>query len=272
MTTAAVEGIRADLPEPLYHSGDWLPEPSLSVSGAKRLLRTSPARWKWEQEHRPSKAAFDFGHAAHAKVLGVGLQVAVIPEDLLASNGAVSTKAAKAWVAEREALGEVVLKQADMDVIDAMALALESHEVVADLFSDGRAELSMAYRDPETKVLLRGRVDWLTTYHDTPVAVDYKTCGDANPDEFRWDARKFDYHMQDAWYREMLDALTGDEHGFLFVAQEKVAPYLVSVCQLDNPSRNYGAERNALARAKWLDCMTRDEWPAHPGITSISTL
>ena len=262
--------IAADVPEDAYHSGAWLPEPSLSVSAAKRLLRTSPARWKWEQENRKTKPVFEFGKAAHAKVLGIGATVATMPADLLAKNGAESTAAAKAFRAEHEEAGEVVLKSADVAVIDAMATAIENHREAFALLSSGTAEESMACRDPETLILMRGRTDWVTEWHGVPVIVDYKTCDDAAPDEFRWQARKFDYHMQDAWYRQMRDEITGQPHGFLFIAQEKTPPYLVSVVQLDDESRARGHERNRQARALWLDCMTRDQWPAYPGITTVS--
>ena len=234
------------------------------------MLRTSPARWKWEQEHPTTKKVFEFGKAAHAKVLGVGSVITVIPADLLATNGAESTTKAKDFRAEHEAAGEVVLKAADAEVVDAMAAAIEDHHEARALLADGTAEQSMAWRDPDTRILMRGRTDWVTEWRGTPVVVDYKTCSDANPDEFRWDARNFDYHMQDAWYRQMRDGITGTPHGFLFIAQEKTPPYLVSVVQLDDESRARGHERNQLARAVWLECMTADHWPAYPGITTIN--
>lgn len=262
-------GIYDSLNEALYHSGDWLDEPSLSVSGAKRLLRTSPAQWKWEQENRPVKRVWDFGHLAHAKVLGVGATAAVYPVEVLAKNGAASTVAAKEWAAQQREAGRIPVKAEDMAVIDAMALALEDHKEAKALLSSGRPEVSMSWRDPESKALLRGRVDWLTEYHGTPVAVDYKTCDDANPAEFQWDVKRYDYAQQDAWYREMLDALTGVPHGFLFIAQAKTAPYLPAVVQLTDWRRQEGHQRNRDARALWVECMTRDEWPAYPGITTI---
>jgi hypothetical protein len=263
-------GIYPDIDEAEYHSGKWLPEPSLSVSGAKRLLRTSPAQWKWEQDNKPVKKVFEFGQAAHSKVLGVGVKVATIPADLLASNGAASTKAAKEWIAEQRAAGIVPLKAEEMAVVDAMAAELENHREARALLADGVPEQSAFMRDEETKILIRCRADWTTTHHDVPVIVDYKSTDDANPDEFRWGVGKYDYHMQDSWYRETWDTLTGEAHGFLFIAQSKTPPYLVSVIQLDDFARESGAERNRAARALWLDCMTRDEWPAYPGITTIT--
>jgi len=81
-----VNGIVLDLPESQYHS-----RPELSSTEARRLL-DSPAKFKWAQTHpQAPKAEFDLGHAVHEKVLGVGGGIAVIPDDVLASNGAVST-------------------------------------------------------------------------------------------------------------------------------------------------------------------------------------
>ena len=35
-------------------------------------------------------------------------------------------------------------------------------------------------------------------------------------------------------------------------------------------AREIGAQRNRVARDLFVDCMTRDEWPAYPGITRVS--
>lgn len=257
-----------DVDEAVYHAGMDTDEPSLSVSGAKRIL-DSPARFRWERVNPPAKKVFDFGHAAHKKVLGVGLEVVACPPDLLASNGAASTAKAKEWIAQAKQDGKVVLSAKDIAVIDAMAAALEESDA-AHLFRDGTPEMSMLWRDEATNVLLRGRADWITTYYGVPLIVDYKTTGSANPDVFSWEAGRLDYPMQDDWYREGAETLTGTPHGFVFVAQEKTAPYLVSVIELDDESREIGAQRNAVARRTYLDCMTRDQWPAHPGITRVT--
>lgn len=268
--TEITTGIYADLDEDTYHA-DPIREGSLSVSGAKKLL-DSPARFKWEQEHREPKKAFDFGHAAHGKVLGKGLPVAVIPDEFLASNGAASTAKAKAFIAEARERGDVPLKPDEAAVIDAMAAKLTEHSVASRLLSDGVAEQSMFWRDEETRIMLRGRTDWLTKLASgRPCVADYKTTArSANPERFRWEARDFDYHMQDCQYREGLDVLTGEQHAFLFIVQEKTAPYLVSVVELDDDARDIGAQRNRVARRIYLDCRTRDQWPAFPGITRIN--
>lgn len=257
-------GIYTDLDELDYHA-----EPSLSVSGAKKIL-DCPARYRWERDNPPRKDTFDFGHAAHAKVLGVGLEIVTCPTDLLASNGAASTKAAKEWIAQARADGKIVMKAEDLAVIDAMAAKVEEHADAAALLAEGEPETSFCWRDEATGLLLRGRADWITTYGDVPVVVDYKTTTDANPDAFRWEAGRFGYHMQDAWYREGLDHLTGEAHGFVFIVQEKTAPYLVSVVELDDDARDVGAQRNAVARRLFQHCTATDTWPAYPGIARVS--
>lgn len=255
-----------DMDEDIYHR-DPVPESSLSVSGAKRIL-DCPARFKWEQENRRQKKAFDFGHAAHAKVLGKGAPYVVIPDKLLASNRATSTTAAKAFIAQAREDGLVPLKSDEAAVIDAMAAKLIEHPIAAKLLSLGDAEQSMFWRDETTKVMLRGRLDWLTKLGSgRPVIVDYKTTArTADPARFGWEARDFDYHMQDCWYREGANLLGIEDPAFVFIVQEKTAPYFVSVVELDDPSREVGDQRNRVARQTYLDCMTRDEWPAYAPI------
>lgn len=267
-----VEGLLFDVPEDEYHAGLGIPEESLSVSGAKILL-DCPARYRWAKDHPEevkTSDALDFGTLAHKKVLGVGQEVAVCPPDKLAKNGAASTTAAKEWIAEQTAAGVLVMRQRDLDVVDAMATQLERSEA-GPLLVGGTAEVSMVWRDDVTGVLLRGRIDYLTEYRGVPIAVDYKTtASSADPRSWRYEAKKYHYPMQDPWYREGLERITGDPHGFVFVVQEKTAPYLVSVVELDDDAREVGTLRNLNARSLFADCHASGDWPAYPGITRIS--
>lgn len=261
-------GVYPDLDEAAYHA-DPVPETSLSVSGAKKILKC-PARFKWDRDNPRTTKSFEFGKAAHSKILGTGAEVVAIPDELLAKNGAASTTAAKDFIAEAEAAGRIPRKAAEVAVVDAMAAMLATHPIAGPLFrANGQAEVSMFARDDATKVMLRGRVDWLTRLRSgRPVIVDYKTAESADPDRFAWAARDYDYHMQDRWYPEvaLLSGLTNDEPAFLFVVQEKSPPYLVSVCELTDDARDVGAQRNRVARQVYLECMTCDEWPGYAPI------
>lgn len=258
-------GAYADLPETTYHA-DPVPETSLSNSGAKKILE-SPARFRHDQLHPPtSTRAFNLGRAAHAKALGVGAPTVAVPDELLSPDGGIRSNAAKAWVAEHEAAGATVLKRDVVDSIDAMAAALLAHDIAGPLLRQGIAELSLFARDPETQVMLRGRLDWLTRLRSgRPVIVDYKTAESANPRRFGKAAHDYGYHMQDRTYRELADATLGEknEHGFLFIVQEKTAPFLVSVCELDDDARAVAAQANSAARRLYVECMTSGVWPGY---------
>ena len=56
-----------------YHAG-----PSLSSTGARKIL-DCPARFKWERDNPPPpKPAYDFGHLAHRLVLGEGSVIQIV--------------------------------------------------------------------------------------------------------------------------------------------------------------------------------------------------
>lgn len=264
-------GVYRGMPESVYHA-DPIPEGSLSNSGAKLILE-SPARFRWAMDNPTTKRAFDFGKAAHAEVLGTGALVVTVPTELCAKNGAWSTTDAKEFISKSQAAGLTVLKPEDLTVIADMAEALREHPIVRLLLKDGDAEGSYFWRDPETSVMMRARMDWMTRLPGgRPCIVDYKTTGrSANPARFGWEARDYGYHMQDVCYREAADILVEPGHAFLFIVQEKTAPYLVSVCEMDDDLRDVGAQRHRVARRLYLDCRTRDEWPGYaPIVHTIS--
>src|SRR3954453_17948671 len=161
------------IPDAAYHA-DPTNEGSLSCSGAKRLLPPScPALFKYEQENgRPDKRTFDFGHAAHKLVLGVGPDLVVIPGERW------DTKDRKAQVTAARAAGQVPLKGAEMAQVEAMAAALREHPIASRLLVDGGGtpESSLFWRDEPTKVMRRARLDMLPPSTSGRMIVpDYKS-------------------------------------------------------------------------------------------------
>jgi hypothetical protein len=102
------KGIVYGLPEHDYHL-----HTALSSTEARMILNDTPAKYRWKKDHppliEPSKK-FDIGSAVHSLVLGTGYEAVVIPADLLATNGAISTTAAKAFVADARDKGLIPLK------------------------------------------------------------------------------------------------------------------------------------------------------------------
>lgn len=253
-----------DMPDDVYHA-DPIPEGSLSASGARRLLPPScPARFAYERERgRPPKAAFDFGHAAHLLVLGAG------PELVVIDAADWRTKAAKeARDAARDA-GRVPLLPHEHTAVTTMAAALRAHPIAGELLNPEqmRAEVSLFWRDPESGVVRRARLDAVSTpdADGQPVIVDYKTTAKpANLDEISRAMWNYGYAMQADWYSEAAAAVLGmGDARFLFVFQETEPPHLVSVVEPDLTALLIGRRRNRQAIDLYAKCTASGVWPGH---------
>ena len=248
------QGIVLDLPEAAYHA-----HPSLSSTGARRIL-DSPARFRWEQQHPVVKDAFDVGKAVHAEVLGVGARLVVVDAD------SWRTKAAKEARDEARAAGQVPILSGDVEDIRAMAAAVLAHPVARSLFErPGAAEVSLFGIDEPTGTALRARFDFLPD--PVPgvrtIAVDLKTTRSADPRKFGRSVAEFGYHQQEAWYRDLLGQVRGDDAAFVFVAVENTAPWLVSVCELTADAVAVGRSRNRVAVDLYASCAAADDWPGY---------
>jgi hypothetical protein len=256
MSAATLAGVIEDMPEEEYHA-----HPALSSTGA-RLLLDSPARFHYRQTHpEPARKEFDVGTAVHAKVLGVGAPIAVIPEEYLASNGAASTKNAKEFIEEARLAGVTPVKTAVAEEIDAMSEAVLRHPTARALFEQpGTPEASLFATDPETGVELRARFDFWA-----PINVDLKTTATlASKSGFEKAVANHGYDVQQEHYGDTEQLITGERHPFVFVVVEKAPPYLVGVHQLDREFTEIGRKKAAKARRVFAECTETGIWPGYP--------
>jgi hypothetical protein len=255
-------GLYDGMSDVAYHS-DPVPGGSLSSSGARRLLAPScPALFKHERDNgRASSKAFDFGHAAHAKVLGYG------PELVVVDAADCRTKAAKEARDAAYGRAAVPLLAKEMAEVDAMAVTLRDHPVAATLLdqSRGMPEQSGFWVDAETGVWRRARYDWLPdTTRGRLIIPDYKTAACSSPAAFVRAAGSFGYHQQASWYMDSALALgLAEDVAFVFIVQEKTAPYLVSVVELGAASIAAGAAANRRALETYATCTADDYWPGY---------
>lgn len=253
-----------DIPAEDYHR-DPVPGGSLSSSGARRLLPPScPALFRYEQDNPPEpKKTFEIGTAAHRLVLGIG------PELVLVDADRWDTKEIKAEVAKIRERGDVPLKRAEYEQVHAMADALRAHPSASALFAPGTGfpEQSLFWRDRPSGVKRRARLDWLPAFNDgrRMVLPDYKSCKSAEPEAFNRAMDNYGYHQQAAWYLDAVRALglAGDDAVFVFVAQEKTPPYLVTVIQPDAMAMRIARDRNRQAIQTYADCVASGRWPGY---------
>ncbi|MFD7416834.1 PD-(D/E)XK nuclease-like domain-containing protein [Kitasatospora purpeofusca] len=247
-----------------YHA-DPVPGGSLSSTGARRLLAPScPARYKYERDHgRAPKRHFDIGHAAHKLVLGTGPELALIDADEW------RTAKVKAAVVEARERGAVPLKPAEWEQVHAMAEAIRQHPVASVLFAPGRGrpEQALFWWDQQSRVIRRAMFDWLPDRGaDRLVVPDYKTTTAADLESIAKAVEKYGYHQQGAWYLDGAKALGlhgGVEPAFVFVVQEKAAPYLVTVVELDVVALRIGQARNRRALEIYRECTDSGRWPGY---------
>lgn len=255
-----------DMPAEVYLA-DPVPGGSLSASGARRLLPPScPALFRhWADNGQEHKAEFDFGHAAHRFVLGEGPDVMVIDADDW------RTKAAREQRDEAYAAGLVPLLTADYAVVEAMAAALRAHPIASALFRPGGGvpEQSLFWVDSPTGVWRRSRLDWLPEdrsgrLNGRIVVPDYKTCRSASPEHIERAMHDYGYAQQAAAYLDGIHALNlAVDAAFVFVFQEKTAPYLVTVAEPDAMALRIGRDLNRQALDLYAECVATGRWPGY---------
>ncbi|MEH0542941.1 PD-(D/E)XK nuclease-like domain-containing protein [Streptomyces sp. B21-105] len=237
---------------------------SLSSSGARMLLPPScPALFRHAQDTpQQPKKTFELGTAAHKLVLGEGPDLVQVDADKW------TTAAVKAEVAAIHDEGGVPLKPAEYQQVHDMADALRRHPVASVLFDParGRPEQSLFWRDRPTGIMRRARFDWLPDARSGRLIIpDYKTCRSAEPNALARAVEEFGYHQQDDWYRAAARALdlADDSAAFVFVCQEKTAPYVVTVVEMDAEARRIGAARNRRALEVFAECTESGVWPGY---------
>lgn len=256
-----------DMSDVEYHR-----DPALSASGAKKLLSPScPALYRYDRDHGPVfKAAFDLGHAAHAKVLGAGAPLVVVQK--IAKDGTVSaaddylTVSARAHRDEIRAEGSTPVLASELSRVNGMAAALREHPVASALLDPerGRPEVSAFWHDEDFGIDRRARFDWLP--HQAVDGVlqvpDFKSTTSAEPRAFTRSIWNFGYDVQAVFYADaVLAAGLARDVRFTFIAQETTPPYLVGIYELDDYALMVGRKRVNEACALFRDCTASGEWP-----------
>ncbi len=261
-----------DLTAEQYHA-DPVPGGSLSSSGARKLLPPScPAIYRYELDNQPPhRRVFDYGHAAHCKVLGAGADIVPV----MADNW--RTKAAQEARDTAYAEGKTPLLVDEVAQVDAMAAAIREHPIARALFDPergGKGEQSLFWQQavpvstPDgarpRQVWRRAMLDWLPAL--TPsgrlIVPDYKTAAKADPQAFAKSAFDLGYHQQAAWYVDAVTALgLADDVAFVFVVQQKTPPYPVTVLELDVDAMRIGRLLNQQALQIFAACRETGRWP-----------
>tara|TARA_R110000796_G_scaffold95662_1_gene201086 strand:+ start:33 stop:800 length:768 start_codon:yes stop_codon:yes gene_type:complete len=131
-----------------------------------------------------------------------------------------TTKGYKEFKQENSEAPTIILTK-EYDKIMRMQDVLFSHNEVKDLLqSEGEREIANAWQDDDTDVFCKGKAD----YRNGKTLIDLKTTGDGSMWGFSNSCKKYGYDRQASFY---MDGFGCDK--FVFITQEKEAPYNVSI-------------------------------------------
>lgn len=269
--TVTEPGVYDAMPAETYHA-DPVPGGSLSCSWAKKLLPPScPAIFRWQRDHgEPPRDVFDFGTAAHRKVLGVGADIEVVlktaKDGTRVSADDYKTKSAQEHRDEIRAAGRVPLLASDVEVIDAMAAKLREHPTASALLNPerGKPEQALFWRDQRFDVMRRALVDFLPgqVTGRRALVVDYKTAIAVDREAIGRAVVNYGYDIQGDWYLDGVRSLgLDDDPAFLLIFQMKTPPYLVTVAQLPADALRRGRRLSEDALSTYVECTRTGQWP-----------
>ena len=225
--------IYKDIPNEDYHAGV-----GISSSYIRRFGESQVHAVNHKSESTPT---LKFGTAAHALIVE-GREA--FDKEVRVMEGSPYTKAYKEEKAEYEEQGFIVLKEADLELIEGMKANMV-YEGNAYLNAKGKlAEASVYWYEDD--ILCKCRPDMMCPPLNEPnsdnrmVVVDYKTTISCEPYAFNKSVKKYGYDMQAAWYRRGIQMAGYDVDEFVFIAQEKVQPYASKVFKITKEQMDYG--------------------------------
>lgn len=275
-------GISYHEPDEVYHRRQL----GVASSHALGEVLRSPAHYRaWLESPDKRTPTLDLGRASHSLILEPDVfdrRYVVVPDfgpqracqaDPETGRVAVTTEEGrankdrrKAWYAARPEMAEDYIgpdkprqiEEEDRDRILGIRDALTSNSDALDLLCDGRAEVTLRWRCPETGLPCKARIDWWADDVDT--IADLKTCDDARDAERA--IRTYGYRRQDAHYLDGLREL-GRPGRFVFIFVERERPHGVRILELDDDARAHGRAQIDKAKRNLADCMATNVWPSY---------
>lgn len=173
----------------------------------------------------------------------------------------------KAWAEFRATLGErtAVLKE-DWAVACRMAYEVNRIPFCRKLL-EGSHETPVRWVDPDTGEQCKIRTDILVNVGGIPVIVDYKTDADASTMSFQRKAVNLGYDFQSGMYCEGVERFIGVKPRFVFIVQEKSAPFSVNVLEADDDFIQRGKDIFRELIGIYHECRTTDNWYGYLGET-----
>lgn len=230
------------------------------------LIDRSPAHYAYRESSSQSRAM----------VMGSAIHSAILEPDLFANEYKLLTDVKdRRSSAYKEAIKhrheDFVLTGPESQRIKGMQSGVSNNQEAFNILTqEGRAELSVITKDPETGVGVRCRIDWLTK---SGHALDLKKTQDAREAAFARSVAAYRYHVQEAFYRDVWKWETGEElSSFRFLAIEENLPHASVIWTLDDEAVSHGRSLYRKALNTYAECLEKDSWPFYTDQPEILSL
>lgn len=201
---------------------------------------------------RTPTAAMRIGIAAHAALFGAWKEAAVW-------RG--GRRQGKEWETFRAAHAGLEILSADEELQGQfIAAAVRANRDAATLIEaaehhEREIDWQFSGRDCACRIDAYGVREGIVT--------ELKTCADASPDRFPWQATRMGYLAQVAWQYDGLRAYGVLIDTAYIIAAEQKPPYVVQVYEVTPASIDFGRRQYRLWFERLLVCEASGEWPGY---------
>lgn len=216
---------------------------------------------KWLSGNYKPKAEkhFEIGSAAHEILLRNSHdRIAVIPEDVLAKNGAKSGNAWKQWSAENS--GKIQLKSKDYAAVLRCCEVVRQHPAASQVLAysgDCEYPMSAEFMGMHCKCCF----DKLCRTSEGHLIVDFKTTeGGSTANKFVKSVASYGYYRQAAFYKTIAQLNGLEIYDFIFLVVSITEPYTVDLFRLDEEFIDMGMQEIDEAMIELIERTENNDW------------
>jgi len=246
-----------------YHQLRAVRSSDLRVAAERSL-----AHMRWERDNEDDEKASQVqttGRALHALLLEPETEwkrFARAPDWL---TNRARKKDREEWDGLVEEYGEdFVLRATDYDGVVGQGRVIREKPLYAGLLREGERELTVVWRDKETEVWCKARLDFLTTILERITVLDIKGARDARPGPFSRSIQEFGYHFQGAHYLAGLAAHGIAATDYCLLASEWAAPYECQLHRMQDHLLVLAETRRDRIMADIARAEQSGVWPGYP--------
>lgn len=249
-------GIHPGVPFSVYQSWE-----AVNASFLTTLSKRTPFHAKHDRDHpKGDTPAKRMGRALHSYIL----EPATFPQAwaVWPKMDRRTTAGKDAWAEFEAGLGmRDWIDSDELAQIEAMATEIVKHQCLNYVIG-GRAEVSIVWKDRETSLLCKRRLDYERTSGFNHFETDLKSSEDVGPRPFSKDIADYGYALAAAFSIDGWLELTGDTSIYVLLAIEK-GYYVSKAWQPDDDTIAAGREHYRKALWKTAECMKTGVWPTY---------